>query len=85
MCAWPFRFKEGCEEQLDELYERVVFLVRYMRGQTVRWAWNLDEDEARRYERAVGKWVKKETGVPEAAAAPLFPSPFGFGDYEGGG
>lgn len=85
MCVWPLRFKEGVEEQLAELYERVVFLVRYMRGQSVRWAWGLSEEEARRYERAISAWVRKETGKPEAPTATPFSSPFGFSDYEGGG
>ena len=83
VCAWPLRFQDGVEAQLDELYDRAVFLARYVR-QDITWAWSLDEEEARRYNRSVSRWVKKENGVEETAAQP-FPSPFGFSDYEGGG
>jgi hypothetical protein len=47
--------------------------------------WKLDEEEARLYEDAIIQIIKAENGKIETAN-PLVPkSPFGFGDYEGGG
>lgn len=68
----------------QRLYDRVVYLARYLR-QDVDKMWALDQTEASRYEAALDRWLAKEHGVqagpPGGPAVPL-QDPWGFGDYE---
>jgi hypothetical protein len=83
--AYPFFIKD-VDEFEENLIGRCAYLSRYLR-QPMSWIESLDNTEAQKWEAAVEKLVKSELGIREATAPlPGIPtSPFGFGDFEGGG
>jgi hypothetical protein len=81
--GFPFMYADP-EKALADLYDRVTGLVRYLR-QSMEWAWDLNHEEAQRWEASLCRIIRAENGG--TAPTPELPamSPWGFGDYDSGG
>jgi hypothetical protein len=70
------------EKTLDDLYDRVTALARYLR-QSIDWVLTLDHEEAMRWERSLTKLLRIESGgSEEPTPTPVAMDPWGFGDRE---
>jgi hypothetical protein len=82
--AFPFMYKDP-HAALEDLYDRVTAIVRYLR-QSVDWTWELTHEEAQLWETSLAKIIRSENGVGDAptTAVPQA-SPWGFNDFDAGG